>query len=121
MAKRGPKFKPIDKKSFENLCALQCTLVEISGFFNVCEDTIESWCKREYKMKFSEIYKIKSTPGRISLRRNMFKMSEHSVPMAIWLSKQHLGMKDVIETENINRNDNKLELVWEGVTNEDKS
>lgn len=32
-------LKEIDKKQFENLCGLQCTLEEICGFFDVTDKT----------------------------------------------------------------------------------
>lgn len=88
-----PKIE-IDKVQFEKLCSLQCTLNEISGFFNCSEDTIERWCQREYKMGFADIYRIKRTTGRISLRRTQFQMAETNVTMAIWLGKQYLGQSD---------------------------
>lgn len=97
MAKMGRPLKEINQKTFENLCAIQCTLVEIAGVFDCCEDTIENWCKRTYKETFSEVYKKKSAMGKMSLRRNMFKQAEKNATMAIWLSKQHLGMTDKIE------------------------
>ena len=93
-----PKTK-IDKKEFEKLCQLQCTLEEIAGF-DCCDDTINNWCKQEYGDNFSGIYKNKSAQGKISLRRNMFRQAETNSTMAIWLSKQHLGMKDNIEVES---------------------
>ena len=36
----------------------------------------------------------------------MFRMSESNATVAIWLSKQHLGMKEKVETENTNTNKN---------------
>lgn len=35
-------LKEIDKKQFENLCGLQCTLEEICGFFDIRNGEIES-------------------------------------------------------------------------------
>lgn len=84
----------IDKEQFEKLCSIQCTLGEIAGFFNCSEDTIERWCKREYKQGFAEVFAIKRGMGRVSLRRTQFKMAEHNATMAIWLGKQYLGQKD---------------------------
>lgn len=92
--------KDINKESFEKLCGLQCTLVEIAGFFDCCEDTIENWCKRTYKTSFSDIYKKKSVSGKISLRRTQFRLAENSPAMAIFLGKNYLGQKDVVEQEN---------------------
>lgn len=100
MAQMGRPKKEIDKDQFEKLCYLQCTLTEIASFFNCSEDTIENWCKRTYTneddqpMTFSEVYKIHSAGGKISLRRWQFKLAEHNTSMAIWLGKQLLGQKD---------------------------
>ena len=89
--------KKIDQKQFENLCGLQCTLEEICGWFGVCSDTLESWCKRTYKMNFSEVFKQKRGVGKISLRRSQWRLAEKNAAMAIWLGKQYLGQRDVVE------------------------
>lgn len=88
-----PKVK-IDKSQFEKLCSLQCTLEEIAGFFDCSGDTIERWCKSEYKQGFAEIFRQKRQNGRISLRRTQWKLAEKNVSMAIWLGKQYLGQKE---------------------------
>jgi AraC-like DNA-binding protein len=87
----------IDEASFKKLCALQCTLAEIASYNNCSEDTVERWCKRELKMSFADAFKKYSANGKISLRRWQFRMAENSVPMAIWLGKQWLGQKDVVD------------------------
>ena len=62
----GRPRKQIDKKQFENLCGLQCTLEEICGWFDVCTDTLETWCKREYKKNFYEVLaQAASFTGRV--------------------------------------------------------
>ena len=99
MATGRPK-KEIDKKIFENLCGLQCTLEEIAGVFDCSADTIERWCKREYRETFAEVYKKHSAKGKTSLRRIQFKLAEKSAAMAIFLGKNYLGQKDnIIETD----------------------
>lgn len=98
MGRGRPKIE-IDKEQFEKLCSIQCTLVEIACFFNCSEDTIEKWCKREYKMNFSDVFRMKRCIGQISLRRTQFQMAEHNTTMAIWLGKQYLGQKDKQEVE----------------------
>ena len=96
----GRPQKEIDKKIFENLCGLQCTLEEIAGVFDCSVDTIERWCKREYKETFAETYKKHSAKGKMSLRRTQFKLAEKSAAMAIFLGKNYLGQKDsFIETD----------------------
>lgn len=89
--------KKINQKQFENLCGLQCTLEEICGFFDVCTDTLETWCKRTYKANFSEVFSKKRGMGKISLRRNQWRLAEKNATMAIWLGKQYLGQRDQIE------------------------
>lgn len=89
--------KKIDQKQFENLCGLQCTLEEICGWFGVCSDTLESWCKRTYKMNFSEVFKQKRGVGKISLRRSQWRLAQKNANMAIWLGKQYLGQRDIVE------------------------
>lgn len=96
----GRPQKEIDKKIFENLCGLQCTLEEIAGVFDCSVDTIERWCKREYRETFAEVYKKHSAKGKMSLRRTQFKLAEKSAAMAIFLGKNYLGQKDsFIETD----------------------
>ncbi len=94
MARTGRPKKDIDILQFEKLCGLQCTEEEIADFLECSVDTINAWCKRTYKMTFSEISKVKSAQGKISLRRYQFKLAERSSAMAIFLGKNILGQKD---------------------------
>ena len=89
--------KEIDQKQFENLCGLQCTLEEICGWFDVTDKTLDSWCKRTYHASSSEVFKQKRGKGKISLRRNQWRIAEKNATMAIWLGKQYLGQRDVVE------------------------
>ncbi|MBR4855142.1 MAG: helix-turn-helix domain-containing protein [Bacteroidaceae bacterium] len=98
MATGGRPRKEIDKSQFEKLCGLQCTLNEIASFFQCSEDTVERWCKREYKEGFADAYKKNSGSGKISLRRAQFKLAEKNASMAIWLGKQYLGQRDNAES-----------------------
>lgn len=68
--------KEIDTDNFKKLCGMQCTLSEIAGFFDCCEDTIENWGKRALKQSFSDAYKKYSASGKISLRRAQFRLAE---------------------------------------------
>ena len=93
MAGGRPK-KDIDKKLFENLCAIQCTMVEILAVLDITDKTLSSWCRRTYGKSFSEIYAIKRQAGFISLRRTQFRLAEKSAAMAIFLGKNYLGQVD---------------------------
>ena len=108
-----PAQDRIDKKQFENLCGLQCTLLEICDFFDVEDDTLNSWCKKTYGTTFSEVFKLKRGKGQISLRRMQWKLAEKNPTMAIFLGKQYLGQKDKIEytddgMKSINENINNI-------------
>lgn len=94
MARRGPPKVEIDKKLFENLCAIQCTMEEILAVLDISDKTLSSWCQRTYGKKFSEIFKIKRQAGFISLRRKQFALAENSAAMAIFLGKNYLGQVD---------------------------
>lgn len=116
MARTGRPRKEIDQGSFEKLCGLQCTLDEISGFFECSPDTIENWCKRTYKDTFSEIHKRHSQSGKVSLRRTQFRLAEKSPAMAIFLGKQYLGQRDKVEYED-SAALNRLDEILRGVRN----
>lgn len=89
--------KQIDQKQFENLCGLQCTLEEICGWFSVTDKTLDGWCKRTYGSSFSDVFREKRGAGKISLRRAQFRLAEKNAAMAIFLGKQYLGQKDVVD------------------------
>ena len=104
MAKRGRPPVEFDKKEFMNLIGLGCTQEEISWWFrdekgkpaNV--DTLSRWCKRTFGENFQEYYKKNGGVAiKISLRKNQLKLSEKSAAMAIFLGKQYLGQRDVVE------------------------
>lgn len=92
--------KEIDQKQFENLCGLQCTLEEICGWFDVTDKTLDGWCKRTYGSSFSDVFREKRGAGKISLRRAQFRLAEKNAAMAIFLGKQYLGQKDVVDVTN---------------------
>lgn len=94
--------KEIDQKQFENLCGLQCTLEEICGWFDVCSDTLETWCKRTYERSFSEVFAQKRGAGKISLRRSQWRLAEKNATMAIFLGKQFLGQRDNVDVNVTN-------------------
>ena len=117
-----PAKNKIDKSVFEKLCGVWCTLEEIAGIFDVSEDTIESWCKDTYKMTFSDVYKRKSSAGKVSLRRMQYDSAKKgNVTMQIWLGKQQLGQREQMEVTNekeINKVSELLEKIEKGAKNE---
>lgn len=91
--------KEIDQKQFEMLCGLQCTLPEFCDALDVSDKTLDSWCKRTYGEHFSEVFAKKRGRGKISLRRMQWRLAEKNATMAIWLGKQYLDQKDVVEAK----------------------
>lgn len=96
----GRKKKEFNQQQFENLLAIQCTQDEVCFFFGTTDKTISRWCKRTYGMDFSECVKKFGSTGKISLRRKQWKLADRSATMAIWLGKQYLGQRDVVEVES---------------------
>ncbi len=108
-----PAQDRIDKKLFENLCGLQCTLSEMCDAFDVTDKTLNEWCRTTYGSTFSEVFKVKRGKGLISLRRMQWKHAEKNASMAIFLGKQYLGQKDKVEytddgMKSINENINNI-------------
>lgn len=90
----GRPKKEFDKKLFENLCAIQCTITEICGVLETTDKTLNGWCKRTYGKSFSEVSGKKSAKGKIALRRIQLRLAEKSAAMAIFLGKNWLGQSD---------------------------
>jgi hypothetical protein len=92
-----PKLK-IDLGELEKLCGMQCTDIEIAAFFGVSKKTIE---RRRNVKKFSDIMDRARAKGRVSVRRHLFRMAaNNNVAAAIFLSKNLLGYRDVVNTEH---------------------
>jgi len=95
---RGHRKKiDIDFKELERLCYMQCSEKEIAQWFHCSIDTIVLRIREKFSISFPEYFGRHRVGGLISLRRNMFKMSEKSPQMAIFLAKNWLGMKDTQE------------------------
>lgn len=97
----GRPRKEFDFAVFEGLCRAQCTLAEMAGVLDVSEDTIERRVKEHYGQTFAEVYALKSSIGKVSLRRAQFRQAEAgNVTMLVWLGKQYLGQKDESRTKH---------------------
>lgn len=100
MARRGRPRIEIQRKQFEGLCGIFCTLDEIASVLDCSPDTIERWCKREYGQNFADVFKSKSAAGRVSLRRTAFRQAQTSTAMCIFLLKNYLGLRDNVIVED---------------------
>lgn len=87
-----PKIE-IDFTIVEKLSNIQCTQDEIASFLGISTRTLQR------NEEFCRIYKKGIENGRMSLRRTQFKLAEKNTTMAIWLGKQYLGQRDIIENQ----------------------
>lgn len=90
-----PKFQ-IDYEAVKKLASIMCTEKEIATFLGCDERTLQR------DEQFCRIFKEGKETGKMSLRRMQFKLAEKSYAMAIFLGKQYLGQKDVVETQVTN-------------------
>jgi hypothetical protein len=88
----------IDISELEKLATLQCTEEEIAAFLGISTRTLQ----RRLKIpKFGEVVQRARAKGRVSVRRFLFKLAnDGNVAAAIFLSKNLLGYRDVVNTEH---------------------
>jgi hypothetical protein len=78
-----------------NMCEIQCTGNEIAFCIGISLDALNAACKREHGIRFTDYIKIQSQGGKRSLRRKLWEMAmNNNTTIALWLSKQYLGMSD---------------------------
>lgn len=95
--------KEFNRELFEKLCYIQCPKHEICSVLDVDDETLNRMIKDEYTSSFSDAYKKYSDGGKMSLRRMQYKLAEKNTTMAIWLGKQLLGQRDIVENINNDR------------------
>src|SRR5262249_45323262 len=88
----------IDLAELEKLCGMQCTDEEVAAFFGVSTRTI---VRRRRVQKFNEIMENAGGKGRVPVRRNLFRLANAgNIAAAIFLAKNLLGYRDVVNTEH---------------------
>lgn len=87
--------KKIDYDLVKKLSEIQCTQEEIANILDISVRTLQR------DKEFCRIYNMSRENGKMSLKRWQFKRAEQgSDRMLIWLGKQYLGQRDVIESNN---------------------
>jgi hypothetical protein len=77
------------------MMTVQNTEEDIAYILGMSVDTLCNRVKGKYGITFSELYQQKKRTGKSVLRKQMWNlMIKGSVPMAIWMSKNWLGMRD---------------------------
>jgi len=88
----------IDLDELEKLCAMQCTDQEIASILGVSTRTIE---RRRKVQSFREAMERGKAKGRVSVRRNLFRLATGgNLGANIFLAKNLLGYKDVVSNEH---------------------
>lgn len=87
----------LGKEIIKKLASFMCTEEEIAGFLGCTVESLKAPCNKEY---FLECLKVGRESGKTSLRMAQFKLAKSSSAMAIFLGKQYLGQKDVVEDES---------------------
>ena len=89
--------KKIDLDELEKLYGLQCTDEEVAAFFGVSLRTV---VRRREQRPFQEAKDRAMAKGRLSVRRNLFRLSANgNVAATIFLAKNVLGYKDYVASE----------------------
>ena len=112
-----PKSK-IDLDELEKLCAMQCTDEDIAAFLGVSTRTIE---RRRKMPSFREAMERGKAKGRVSVRRNLFRLATNgNLGANIFLAKNLLGYKDVVSNEHSGPDGGPIEMSLADVLRERK-
>ncbi len=84
----------------ESLSNIGCTDEEVASMLNVTVATFYAFLKDNKSVQ--EARERGSTKFRVSIRRKQFAMADKNATILIWLGKQYLGQKDVVEVTNEN-------------------
>lgn len=102
----GRPRKKIDPIQVYEMARIHCTYEEMAAALLTSPDTL--------KKNFSDIIDFARQEGKKGLRRKMFETAEQgNTQIMIWLSKNHLGMKESEPTQQqtqINFNVNVVEV-----------
>lgn len=92
----------IEKETFEEICKVQGTIEEICSYLGTNEYNLFKWIRLTYRSKRpQEIIEKFRDAGKLDLRKIQFVQASKNPVMAIWLGKQYLGQKDIIENNNV--------------------
>lgn len=99
------KLNDIGKEIVTKLAGFMCTEEEIASFLGVSVEQLKNDVNKD---SFTECVKNGQRIGKVSLRQNQFNLSKTNASMAIFLGKQYLGQRDVVDEgsndlENLDR------------------
>jgi hypothetical protein len=98
--------KILDRRQFEEMCRIHCTKEEILSILDMDEDTLNKKIRGIYgeDARFSGVYKRFASTGKMSLRRWQWANAEKgNATLQIWLGKQELAQREIVENINNDR------------------
>ena len=95
----------IDDHQLKALCRLKPTLSDVSGFFDISEDAIRDYIKREYNCDFTTFRNKYVAQTRYMLIRKAIKMAENgNTAMMIFCLKNLCKWADKVEHSDVPAN-----------------
>lgn len=83
--------REFDRKQFESLCSMQCSVEELCGWFGCDEAALNAWCMDAYGEDFRTAFDRLAMVGRVLLRRDQVAAAKKNVSMARHLEAQRAG------------------------------
>lgn len=86
--------KEVDWDTFDQLCSLQCTQIEIAYQLGMSVDTLATRIREKYNTSFSELFRERRGPGLVSLRTMQYNAAKNGdTQMMKWLGVNWLDQK----------------------------
>ena len=83
-----PQFRGFDRKQFESLCGMQCSVEDLCGWFRCKVTELDAWCGSEYGEAFEDVYNRLAVAGRVALRREQMMTAKKNASMGAYLDKK---------------------------------
>lgn len=83
--------RELDRRQFESLCGMQCSVEELCGWFGCDEAALSAWCMDTYGEDFRSAFDRLAMLGCIVLRREQVAAAKKNVSMARYLEAQRAG------------------------------
>lgn len=77
--------RELERKAFESLCGMQCSVEELCGWFGCDEAALDTWCRQTYGEDFRQAFDRLTMAGRIALRRDQVLAAKKNVSMSRYL------------------------------------
>lgn len=86
--------RELDRKQFESLCSMQCSVEELCGWFGCDEAALNDWCQATYGESFEAVFYRLTVAGRIALRRDQMMAAKKNASMGAYLDRKLAAKTD---------------------------